>query len=337
MPTSEGYNGAYSGPQIDAAIGSVRQNADTWSGKQDKLTGSAGQVVGFDAEGNAQAQAKPSYTAADVGAVPTSRTVNGKALSQNISLTADDVGARPETWTPTAADVGAVPTSRTVNGKALTANITLTAADVSAVPTNRTVNGQPLSQNITLDATDVGALPLTGGTLTGNLNGKYFTGTWLQTTAVTEYTSSSYKGVAILDGSGWVYYRTLAHFLADIGAVPTSRTINGQALSANVTLNATDVGAATEISGTATLPATGWTNQTSSTGYYYRNVTISGIQSSDEPSVGIKKSFSDSDADDAMQEAWNLIDGANAYSGYIRFYAKEVPSVSVSFQWKVVR
>lgn len=35
---------------------------------------------------------------------------------------------------PTAADVGAVPVSRTVNGKALSSNITLTAADVGAVP-----------------------------------------------------------------------------------------------------------------------------------------------------------------------------------------------------------
>ena len=32
------------------------------------------------------------------------------------------LGARPETWTPTAADVGAVPTSRTVNGKAWMGN-----------------------------------------------------------------------------------------------------------------------------------------------------------------------------------------------------------------------
>ena len=32
--------------------------------------------------------------------VPTSRTVNGKALSENIALTASDVGARNETWLP---------------------------------------------------------------------------------------------------------------------------------------------------------------------------------------------------------------------------------------------
>ena len=41
----------------------------------------------------AKASSKPSYTASEVGAVPTSRTVNGKALSANISLTASDVGA----------------------------------------------------------------------------------------------------------------------------------------------------------------------------------------------------------------------------------------------------
>lgn len=40
----------------------------------------------------AKASSKPTYTATEVGAVPTTRTVNGKALSSNISLTANDVG-----------------------------------------------------------------------------------------------------------------------------------------------------------------------------------------------------------------------------------------------------
>ena len=93
-------------------------------------------------------------SASDVGAVPTSRTVNGKALSRNISLTASDVGARANTWTPTASEVGAVPTSRTVNGKALSSNITLDADDVGA-----------------LDQTSADAryLQLSGGTMTGAL------------------------------------------------------------------------------------------------------------------------------------------------------------------------
>lgn len=71
-------------------------------------------------------------SADDVGAVPTSRTVNGKPLNDNISLTADDVGARPNTWTPTASDVGAVPTTRTINSKPLSSDVTLTAEDVGA-------------------------------------------------------------------------------------------------------------------------------------------------------------------------------------------------------------
>ena len=41
---------------------------------------------------------------------------------------------------PTAADVGAVPVSRTVNGKALSSNITLTAADVGAALPNLLLN-----------------------------------------------------------------------------------------------------------------------------------------------------------------------------------------------------
>lgn len=60
-----------------------------------------------------------------------------------------------------ASDVGAVPTTRTINNKALSSNITLAASDVGAVPTTRTINGKALSSNITLSASDVSALPST--------------------------------------------------------------------------------------------------------------------------------------------------------------------------------
>lgn len=57
---------------------------------------------------------------------------------------------------------GYVPTTRKVNGKALSGDITLAASDVSAVPTTRTVNNKALSANITLTAADVGALASNG-------------------------------------------------------------------------------------------------------------------------------------------------------------------------------
>lgn len=47
----------------------------------------------------AKAANKPTYTASEVGAVPTTRTVNGKALSGNITLSATDVKALPDTTT----------------------------------------------------------------------------------------------------------------------------------------------------------------------------------------------------------------------------------------------
>lgn len=57
-----------------------------------------------------------------------------------------------------------------------------------------------------------------GGTLTGNLTGKYLTGTWLQTTEASDLKSKPGK-IAVLDGSGWVYYRTPAELASDIGVV----------------------------------------------------------------------------------------------------------------------
>ena len=56
----------------------------------------------------------------------------GEVEPQEGDYTASMVGARPATWTPTASEVGAVPTSRTVNGKPLSSNISLTADDVGA-------------------------------------------------------------------------------------------------------------------------------------------------------------------------------------------------------------
>lgn len=61
-----------------------------------------------------------------------------------------------------------------------------------------------------------GKLDKSGGTLTGNLTGKYITGTWLQTTESTDLGRTPGK-IAVLDESGLVYYRTPPELLADLG------------------------------------------------------------------------------------------------------------------------
>ena len=82
-------------------------------------------------------------------AVPGSRTVNGKALSADVTLSAADVGARADNWTPDAAEVGADPAGTAeTKANAVQTNLTshtnnksnphgVTAAQVGAVPTSQ--------------------------------------------------------------------------------------------------------------------------------------------------------------------------------------------------------
>lgn len=52
--------------------------------------------------------------------------------------------------------------------------------------------------------------------MTGNLTGKYITGTWLKTTDTSELSTTPEK-IAVLDSTGWIYYRTLEHLKSDLG------------------------------------------------------------------------------------------------------------------------
>ena len=112
-------------------------------------------VYGEEVRGAIHDAIKQVYDDGQTG-VPTSRTINGKSLDADITLSASDVGA--------------VPTTRTVNSKALSSNITLSASDVGAVPTTRTVNSKALSADVSLDASDVNAVAKSGDTMTGGLS-----------------------------------------------------------------------------------------------------------------------------------------------------------------------
>lgn len=89
-------------------------------------------------------------------------------------------------------------------------------------------------------------LDKSGGTLTGNLTGKYIAGTWLQTTEATDFGRTPGK-IAVLDESGWVYYRTPAEIKSDIGAngyLPTAGgTMTGAVTTKGIKLTSgTDFG-----------------------------------------------------------------------------------------------
>ena len=95
--------------------------------------GTAGGVASFNGRTGEVLPAPGDYTAADVGAVPAARKVNGKALSADVTLSASDVGAAASGHTHTPASIGAAASGHTHT------------------------------------AADVGALPIGGGTLTGDL------------------------------------------------------------------------------------------------------------------------------------------------------------------------
>lgn len=103
-------------------------------------THTTAQVTGLDTAlaGKASADSvyakNATYSRAEVdnkvaGYVPTSRKVNGHALTADISLTAGDVGAYSKAEID-GQDKQFVPTSRTVNGHPLTGNVVVNAGDV---------------------------------------------------------------------------------------------------------------------------------------------------------------------------------------------------------------
>lgn len=96
------------------------------------------------------------------------------------------------------------------------------AAAVQSIPDAVTVDSalsststNPVQNKVVKAALDE-KLDKSGGTLTGNLTGQYLTGTWLQTTDASDLGSTPGK-VAVLDGSGWVYYRTPSELRGDMG------------------------------------------------------------------------------------------------------------------------
>ena len=187
--------------------------------------GTDGQILTKTADGVA-------WEDAPEGGVTSFKGRTGAVTPQEGDYTADMVGARPDTWTPSAADVGAVPTSRTVNGKALSQDISLAARDVGARPDTWTPS-----------AADVGALPAQTGTQ-GQLLG---------------FTANNVVGAVA------------APTADSLGAVPTSRTVNGQALSQNITLDAEDVGAMpppTRL--TVTLNSSSWSGNS-------QTITVNGV------------------------------------------------------------
>ena len=159
-------------------------------------------------QGVAGTPGKSAYTAAVEAGYSGTETAFNEALAttpthiadQNNphAVTAEQVGARPSTWTPTATEVGAVPTTRTVNGKALSADISLTATDVGA----RANTWMPT-------ATDVGAAAAS------------------HNQAASTITAGTFAG-QVVAGSSYQSYSTYCLRNTRLASSDTTPTVNGQ-------------------------------------------------------------------------------------------------------------
>lgn len=95
---NQNFNSAMTGftQEIDAAVKKAEDAAGAAEGTARQVAietvnsqkGKANGIAGLDASGKLQQMP----TATDVGAVPTSRTINGKPLTGNITLTVEDIG-----------------------------------------------------------------------------------------------------------------------------------------------------------------------------------------------------------------------------------------------------
>lgn len=157
-------------------------------------------------------------------------------------------------------------------------------ADITDFPSSMTPSAHKASHKTggsdALSPADIGAaaashthdyLPLSGGTLTGNLTGQYLTGTWLQTTSAGDKAGN----FATIDGQGWIYYRTPAETLADIGAAAASHNHSASNItSGTISIARGGTGAttasaarsalgaqATVVNKTGSLTVAGWSNK----------------------------------------------------------------------------
>ena len=199
------------------------------------------------------------------------------------------------------------------NAGANGADATVNGVNTLTIEATGGLTGTQSGNTYSISGENLPYLKTTGGTLTGNLTGQYLTGTWLQSTEVYELNSSNFKGVCVFDGSGWVYYRTKEHFLADIGAV-TQDYVDSAVVNA---------GGVKKFNGT--LEPTSWT--TSNGNYQYQ----AQISISDMTAESVPNAYPQWTNQSVESIEWNKLSGIESFDGYVQFYATSPFSVSIDY------
>lgn len=133
----------------------------------------------------------------------------------------------------------AVPNTRKVNNKALSSDITLSASDVGALPDTTVIPDISGKANLTGGNTFTGKQTLNSPASDGySINAAgYIKGSWLQSSATSNKGANTGK-VCVFDDAGWIYYRTPAEILTEAGGAKTSDiptfTLSGTTLTITI-------------------------------------------------------------------------------------------------------
>lgn len=152
------------------------------------------------------------------------------------------------------------------------------------------------------DLRDKGAVRTTGGTLTGNLTGQHIIGTWLRTTEVTALGSAATK-FAVLDGTGWVYYRTKDQLLSDLGLTGYAEV---------------------KIFSGVSVAASAWVSDSTYAAYpFAASIACSGVTANHVPEVVFGA---------AEAVSGNYAPIASSGSGTVKIYAATKPTAAITVQ-----
>ncbi|MCW4525855.1 phage tail protein [Proteus mirabilis] len=193
--------------------------------------------------------------------VPSTRKVNNKPLNTDITLTAGDVGAATPAQVneakTAASNAQATANSgvskadaaqKTANDAVSKANAAQTAANNAntnangRVPSTRKINNKPLSADISLTAGDVGAATpaQVNEAKTAASNAQATANSGVSKADAAQKTANDAVSKANTAQTAANNANTNAN-----GRVPNTRKVNGKPLSGDISLNASDVGAAT--------------------------------------------------------------------------------------------
>ena len=272
---------------------------DDLNGKQDKLSGTAGRFVGFDPEGEAEAQ---EITAADVGAVAADGTT---AMTGNFNVgghRVTNVGA------PTAAGDAVRQSDLQAVSDEIDAIIAWTTPVTIPTATETKAGvvkpGEHLS--VTADGTLNAEWPDLSGYLT-EIPAEYVTEDELSAKGYLTAVPAEYVTDSELTGKGYATTADVAETYAPKG-----------------------------FTWTGTLTAAGWSG---SAAPYTQTLTISGMQATDNPFLGPNYTSTDVDTVKGQEEAFSLIGRIDSGAGNITVYIYEdsKPEVDIPILVKVVR